>query len=175
MKKNSLWMMAGLCTALAVQPAVADRAVTLELGQSSESEMTYRAGMQFDFGRPLWQSDGGAVLLDGFWDAGLTYWDGVDAFSASLSPVLRLNFPRAMNQVTPFVEAGIGVALFSKTDLADGANIGSAFQFEDRIGLGLRLASGSEVGLRYYHYSNAGIKKPNNGIDKGALYYRFAF
>lgn len=175
MKKSSLWVMAGLCAALLTQPALADRGFTLELGQSSESEPTYRAGMQFDFGKPIWQSDAGAVVLGGYWDAGLTYWDGIDAFSATLAPMFQLNFPRAMNDVTPFVEAGIGAALFSKTDLAPGADIGSTFQFEDRLGVGMRFASGSEVGVRYYHYSNASIKQPNQGIDKAALYYRFNF
>ncbi len=175
MKKSSLWVMAGLCAALLTQPAFAARGFTLELGQSSESEPTYRAGMQFDFGKPIWQSDGGAMELGGYWDAGLTYWDGIDAFSATLTPMFQLNFPRAMNTVTPFVEAGIGAALFSKTDLAPGADIGSTFQFEDRIGLGMRFASGSELGVRYYHYSNASIKQPNQGIDKAALYYRVNF
>ncbi|MBQ0741738.1 MAG: acyloxyacyl hydrolase [Pseudomonas sp.] len=175
MKKSSLWVMAGLCAALLTQPAFAARGFTLELGQSSESEPTYRAGMQFDFGKPIWQSDGGAMELGGYWDAGLTYWDGIDAFSATLAPMFQLNFPRAMNTVTPFVEAGIGAALFSKTDLAPGADIGSTFQFEDRIGLGMRFASGSELGVRYYHYSNASIKQPNQGIDKAALYYRVNF
>ncbi|KAA0692380.1 acyloxyacyl hydrolase [Halopseudomonas laoshanensis] len=175
MKKSSLWVMAGLCAALLTQPAFAARGFTLELGQSSESDPTYRAGMQFDFGKPIWQSDGGAMELGGYWDAGLTYWDGIDAFSATLAPMFQLNFPRAMNTVTPFVEAGIGAALFSKTDLAPGADIGSTFQFEDRIGLGMRFASGSELGVRYYHYSNASIKQPNQGIDKAALYYRVNF
>lgn len=175
MKKSSLWIMAGLSAALLAQPAVADRGFTMELGQSSESELTYRAGLEWDFGKPIWQSDAGAVVLGGYWDAGLTYWDGIDAWSASLAPMFQLNFPRAMNDVTPFIEAGIGAALFSKTDLAPGADIGSAFQFEDRIGLGMRFASGSELGLRYYHYSNASLKQPNQGIDKTALYYRVNF
>lgn len=175
MNKSSLWVMAGLGAVLLVQPALADRGFTLELGQSSESELTYRAGLEWGFGKPIWQSDAGAVVLGGYWDAGLTYWDGIDALSISLAPMFQLNFPRAMNEVTPFIEAGIGAALFSKTELAPGADIGSAFQFEDRLGLGMRFASGSEVGIRYYHYSNAGLKEPNQGIDKTALFYRVNF
>ncbi|MFO7705613.1 MAG: acyloxyacyl hydrolase [Halopseudomonas sp.] len=175
MKNASLWIIAGLSAALLAQPALADRGFTLELGHSSESELTYRAGLELGFGNPLWQSDAGAVVLDGYWDAGLTYWDGIDAFNVSLTPMFQLNFPRAMTAVTPFLEAGIGAALFSKTDLAPGADIGSALQFEDRLGLGMRFASGSELGLRYYHYSNASIKQPNQGINKAALYYRVNF
>jgi len=39
----------------------------------------------------------------------------------------------------------------------------------------MRFASGSELGVRYYHYSNASLKQPNQGIDKAALYYRVNF
>ncbi|HIZ51571.1 MAG TPA: acyloxyacyl hydrolase, partial [Candidatus Pseudomonas excrementavium] len=76
--------------------------------------------------------------------------------------------------VTPFLEGGIGASDFTETDLGD-QDMVSKFQFEDRLGAGLKFASGSEVGVRYFHYSNAGIKQPNDGIDMAALYYRLAF
>ncbi|WP_217350043.1 acyloxyacyl hydrolase [Pseudomonas sp.] len=145
--------------------------ITLEGGHTNESTDTLRLGLQFDFGRTLWQSDGGGAVISGYWDAGYTHWSGLDAESVTLTPVFTLSFP-GNGGVTPFIEGGIGAAVFTETNLDNRRDLGSKFQFEDRIGAGMRFTSGAEVGLRYYHYSNAGIKQPNQGINKAALYYR---
>lgn len=174
MKKNSLWIGSVLLGAMALQPAFAEKGVTIEAGQTSGSEMVYRLGMQLDFGRSLWRSDSGSVSLGGYWDGGLTRWDGDDVTSLSIMPVFQLRFGRGTGPI-PFVEAGIGAAWFSETQLKEAdRDLGSAFQFEDLIGVGLRFDSGSQAGIRAYHYSNAGIKEPNQGINKVALYYRMA-
>ena len=51
----------------------------------------------------------------------------------------------------------------------------TAFEFADHIGLGYVFNNKFDLGLRVQHYSNAGIKKPNNGenfvVLRGA--YRF--
>lgn len=174
MKKRSL-ILGGMLSALAISPmAHAVDGLVLELGHSSKSTTTYRLGAQFDFGRTLWQNQSGSVQLGGRWDAGVTRWSGLDATSLSLSPVFTLSFPSGQRSWTPYLEAGIGAAYFTETKLRD-RDLSSKFQFEDRIGAGLRLASGSEVGIRFYHYSNAGIKKPNDGIETAALHYRMSF
>jgi lipid A 3-O-deacylase len=36
--------------------------------------------------------------------------------------------------------------------------------FEDRIGVGIRIKN-MDLNFRYMHYSNAGFKEPNDGID----------
>jgi lipid A 3-O-deacylase len=146
--------------------------VTLAIGQSSESSMVYRLGAQFDFDNSWWQSDTGR--LTGYWDAAYTYWDGDDSssnHSLSFSPVFVYEF--AGETVKPYVEAGIGVAFFENTEVED-RQLGSSFQFEDRIGVGLRF-SGQEVGLRAMHYSNLGIKQPNDGVEVYSLHYRMSF
>ncbi|MBL4611240.1 MAG: acyloxyacyl hydrolase [Pseudomonas sp.] len=173
MKKCSLLVGSALLSVMAMQPAFAERGLTLEVGQTSDSDKVYRLGMQFDFGRSLWQSDGGNVRLEGYWDAGLTRWQADSATSVSVMPVFQFRF--GQGATVPFVEAGIGAAWFSKTELEESErDLGSAFQFEDMIGAGLRFDSGSQAGIRAYHYSNAGIKEPNQGINKVALYYRLA-
>jgi lipid A 3-O-deacylase len=174
MKKINLWIGSAMLGALTLQPALAGTGLTAELGQTSDSEMVYRLGMQFDFGQPLWQSDPGSIGLHGYWDAGVTRWDSEDATSVSITPVFQLRFGQGGGAI-PFLEAGIGAAWFSETDLEGaGRDLGSAFQFEDMIGAGLRFNAGSQAGVRAYHYSNAGIKDPNQGINKVALYYRLA-
>ena len=76
----------------------------------------------------------------------------------------------AGENIKPYLEAGIGVALFSHTEV-EGNRLGTAFQFEDRLGFGLRFAGGHEVGIRASHYSNAGISSTNDGVESYALHY----
>ena len=146
--------------------------LTVAVGQSGESTMVYRLGAQFDFERSWWQSDVGR--LTGYWDAGYTFWDGDETssnHSLSFAPVFVYEF--AGENVKPYIEAGIGVAAFADTRLEDN-DLGSSFQFEDRIGFGVRFA-GQEIGLRAIHYSNAGLKQPNDGSETYTLHYRMSF
>ncbi|HIE1930229.1 TPA: lipid A 3-O-deacylase, partial [Pseudomonas aeruginosa] len=48
----------------------------------------------------------------------------------------------------------------------------SSLNFEDRIGAGLKFANGQSVGIRAIHYSNAGLKQPNDGIESYSLFYK---
>jgi len=146
--------------------------VTAAIGQSGDSTMVYRLGAQWDWERSWFQTDVGR--LTGYWDLGYTYWDGDETasnHSLSFSPVFVYEF--AGQSVRPYIEAGIGVAAFSSTELEDN-RLGSSFQFEDRIGVGLRF-SGQEIGLRAVHYSNAGLKNPNDGVEAYTLHYRMSF
>ncbi|WP_454256002.1 acyloxyacyl hydrolase [Pseudomonas sp. Marseille-Q8238] len=145
---------------------------TAAVGQSGDSTMVYRLGAQWNWERSWLQSSVGR--LTGYWDAGYTYWDGDKTstnHSLSFAPVFVYEF--AGQNAQPYIEAGIGVAAFANTKLEDN-DLGSSFQFEDRIGFGLRF-SGQEVGIRAIHYSNAGIKKPNDGVEAYTLHYRLSF
>jgi lipid A 3-O-deacylase len=63
-----------------------------------------------------------------------------------------------------FLEGGIGATLVSKNELGP-RNLSTGFQFGDHVGFGYRMSEQTLLGLRYSHYSNASIKKPNNGLD----------
>ncbi|TBU87806.1 acyloxyacyl hydrolase [Stutzerimonas kirkiae] len=146
---------------------------TAAVGRTGESTNTYRIGAQWDFGRGWFET--GVGKLTGYWDAGYTYWEGDKAssnHSLSLTPVFVYEF--AGQSVRPYIEAGIGIAAFENTRV-ERNDLSSSFQFEDRIGAGLRFAGGHEVGIRALHYSNAGIKKPNDGVESFTLHYRHSF
>ena len=165
-----LFCLAAIAAALMGQSITAQAAgVEFAVGGTSDSTMTYRLGMNFDWDKSWLQSDVGR--LTGYWDGAYTYWDG-DKHSSnnslSFSPVFVYEF--SGETVKPYIEAGIGVAVFSHTQVENN-KLGSAFNFEDRIGFGLRFAGGHEVGIRATHYSNAGIKEPNDGIESYALHY----
>lgn len=73
-----------------------------------------------------------------------------------------------------YVEAGIGATAFTHTRFAD-ENISTAFQFGDHVGLGFLVTPNNRLGLRYSHFSNASIKRPNPGLDVLQLTYTYQF
>ncbi|MDE1165073.1 MAG: acyloxyacyl hydrolase [Pseudomonas sp.] len=144
---------------------------SVSVGHTDGSTMTYRLGLQSNWDKSWWQTSTGR--LTGYWDGAYTYWDsskGSNSNTLSFAPVFVYEF--AGDSVKPFIEAGIGVSVFSSLRVDDD-QLGTAFNFEDRIGAGLRFAGGQEVSIRATHYSNAGIKEPNDGIQSYSLNYRF--
>lgn len=142
------------------------------VGSTGESTMTYRFGVQCDFERNFSESETGHFT--GYWDTAYTYWQGdktASNNSLSVAPVFVYEF--AGETIKPYVEAGIGVAFFSDTELEDN-NLGSSFQFEDRLGFGVRF-NGQEIGVRAMHYSNAGLSSNNDGAENYSLHYATAF
>ncbi|HCI4032409.1 MULTISPECIES: acyloxyacyl hydrolase [Pseudomonas] len=140
------------------------------LGATSQGGLTARAGVGFDWDKSWLESSTGK--LTGYWDLGYTYWEAGDEaggrHSLSFAPVFVYEF--GQGYVKPFVEAGIGVAMFSGTTAGD-QKFGSSFNFEDRLGAGLKLGDTQRVGIRVIHYSNAGIQEPNDGIESYSLFY----
>lgn len=79
---------------------------------------------------------------------------------AGLAPVARYWFTPNTG-----LEYGLGARLFSGTRLGD-KTISTAFQFENSLGVFHRFGGTPwTLGLRFSHYSNADIKRPNPGQD----------
>jgi lipid A 3-O-deacylase len=91
----------------------------------------------------------------------------------AVSPVLTFPLGKVFEKEL-LAEFGIGVSLLDDTRFA-GKNVSTHYQFEDRLGLIYRLNNQDSLSLRYLHYSNAGFKKPNPGLDFIALGYSRAF
>jgi len=146
--------------------------LSVEVGRTNKSSNLFRLSTQTDL-RLRWL-ESATGHLGGYWDATYSYWQGrknTSRHSLSTSPVLVYEFNG--ERFNPYIEGGIGVALFSSTRV-EGQRLGSAFQFEDRLGAGVRFA-GQELGVRVWHYSNGSLKSPNDGINAYSLHYRFRF
>lgn len=118
---------------------------------------------------------GGWGRLDLTPEFGASYWwaDG----GRSPSSVWQLNAIPMFRWWTGerfYLEAGIGATVFSRTRFAD-ENISTAFQFGDHVGMGLLLTPNNRIGVRYSHFSNSRIKRPNPGLDMLQLTYTYQF
>lgn len=167
--KRLISLMALATAALGYSYTAQAAGIEFGVGHTSESTMTYRLGLNSNWDKSWLQSDVGR--LTGYWSGAYTYWEA-DKSSAnnslSFSPVFVYEF--AGETVKPYLEAGIGVAVFGHTEV-ERNKLGTAFQFEDRLGFGLRFAGGHEVGIRATHYSNAGLSSTNDGVESYSLHY----
>lgn len=63
-----------------------------------------------------------------------------------------------------YLEGGIGATFMSHTRFAN-ENFSTSFQFGDHLGFGRVLGDDYRIGIRFSHFSNASIKKPNPGLN----------
>ncbi|MBU3023873.1 acyloxyacyl hydrolase [Aestuariibacter sp. A3R04] len=117
-----------------------------------------------------------------YWEASINVWEygENDTHSTNvaiaLSPVVVKKITDLNNKYPLYIEAGIGASLVNDREFA-GKNIGSHYQFEDRLGLLLSLdgADQQQIALRYMHYSNGGLNSKNPGLDFLNLSYSYHF
>lgn len=71
-----------------------------------------------------------------------------------------------------YIEAGIGIAFLDDTVFA-GKEVSTHYQFEDRVGFLYRFGheEQNQLSVRYFHYSNGGLQRPNPGLDFISLSY----
>lgn len=120
--------------------------------------------------------------LDLYWEASVNFWEfGQDKqhetnYAIALSPVFSKQFDNLYGKYPLKWEFGIGVSLITDTRFA-GKDIGSHYQFEDRLGLILEFGDQLEksVAVRYMHYSNGGLNDANPGLDFLNLTYAREF
>lgn len=128
---------------------------------------------------------GWPLEVTGYWEAGLGYWQAnaqepeqnTHLAIASASPVLQFWFgPIDTQRDAVFIDVGVGPAYFTNDQLGS-KNFGSRWHFEDKLGAGIHLGTPHpiEIIYRYYHYSNAGIVGPNNGLDLSTIGFVFFF
>lgn len=134
------------------------------VGYSLDEEVLARVGLQHYFDSAWWVSDTGAfsVYLDGSYSH-LFLSEENDLTIYALSPVFYYEFNNSIFQAKPRIEFGIGASYISEKEIID-RNMGGHFQFEDRIGAGLKWEQ-VYLSLLYLHYSNGGIYSENAGYN----------
>ena len=138
--------------------------ISLGVGITHHDDISiYRLGVRKDVDYKAFENPTG--WLSGYFEASLGYWSKRDdqVYVGAISPVFVYYFGEPTWTVQPYIEAGIGVSCISETKI-DSRDLASAFQFEDRVGFGVKIKY-VDVSVRYMHYSNASISDPNDGMD----------
>lgn len=143
-------------------PVYGDISSSVDIGESKDEIGIYRIAYRIDFDNVLYHKND--ISLNGYYETSLNYWNGKqdDIYGIAFSPVLLLTLCNSC-EYKPYIELGSGPSLISDTKI-DSRNMSSIFQFENRIGFGVESRNFNFY-VRYMHYSNAGIKQPNQGID----------
>jgi len=138
---------------------------------------------EFLFFTPRW----GIVLTDpggeSFWRGGLEFVTEPSAIitadtprilSGGIAALLKYNFYTG-TRLMPFLEGGAG--LMVSTDRM--AGMGSSFNFTPQGGGGFHYFLSREwaftAAYRFWHASNAGIAKPNRGVNVNAVFVGVAY
>lgn len=154
--------------------------LSVELGSGQHANST-RAGLLWDFNK-TWFNEGD-WLVTGFWEANVGTWRGNSAAGNNqtitdlgITPVFRLQ-QKNPTGISPYLEGAIGFHLISPTYIYANRKFGSAFEFGDHIGFGMRFGDKQQfdLGYRFQHLSNAGIKKPNQGINFNQVHFSYHF
>lgn len=154
--------------------------MSVELGNGNSTDMA-RIGAIVNWDKK-WFTDGD-WLLTGYCEATLGSWRGRSSVGNNqtitdlgLTPVFRFQ-QKNPSGFAPYVEAAIGFHLISPTAIYANRKFGSAFQFGDHLGAGVRFGDHQkfDLGYRYQHLSNGGIKKPNQGINFNQVRFAYNF
>jgi lipid A 3-O-deacylase len=152
-------------------PAHALEGMSLELGKADGANVQM-ARLGFQFGS--WKTDrirAGNWHLGGYLELALGYWrdnkaignEHDELYDLGFTPVMRFQ-PDGLKG--PYIEAGLGVHLLSHASIGP-RRLATTFQFGNHAAIGYRFgATGAyDISYRFQHLSNAGIKRPNPGIN----------
>ena len=166
--------------AFAFQNGLIDSA-SFEYGSGAKVRLA-RVAVQSDW-NPEWRwlaSNG--RHLSGYWDVSAAYWRG-SAYRGvpgarqhigviGFTPVFRYGRDDKLGW---YVEGGIGANLLSELYDNYDNKLSTAFQFGDHVGIGYVTRNKWDLGLKFQHYSNASIKRPNSGVNFAILSARYDF
>ena len=141
-------------------------------------------GVRFSYRPYTYQLDNVPYFdsLDVYWEVSANFWEFGENnehdtnFALAISPVFSKTFYHINDKYPLKWEFGIGVSLVNDTKFA-GKDIGSHYQFEDRLGLSMGFGDSLDqsVSVRYMHYSNGGLNSKNPGVDFLNFSYAYKF
>lgn len=181
-KKTIFWLFLGMAWSLC---AFGNMGIAFSSGQGIHDIKPYRLAVSWDFG-PLWHKEA-RWGLNGIWESSVAVWNGpprpdltpdrpTDLNAATTGPMLRWQrqTPYSFVRCIPYVELGVGLSWLSETEI-EGRMLSLHFQFEDKIGVGMRFGKKQQYDLafRAYHYSNCSIQRPNSGVNLAMMSFGF--
>lgn len=164
---------------LSASNAVAVDTFSTELATGNKSQFV-RVGAQWNMNQS-WMKTNKSELW-AYWDLTLAAWrenkyQNVPGASRNfidigLTPTLRW---QALNHQGVYVEAGLGPHINSAVYNNNGRRLSTNLQFGTVLGLGYVMSNGLDLALRVEHFSNGGIKQPNNGVNVAIVKVGYKF
>ncbi len=112
-----------------------------------------------------WQLD---TRLEG--TAGALNGANETGFVGSIGPALSFSH----TSLPLFLDLGVSPTVLSRSTFKN-ANLGGNFQFTDYVGIRFKPSETMEIGYRFQHMSNAGIKEPNPGLNMNMFQLGYHF
>jgi lipid A 3-O-deacylase len=171
MKKGNSWQSLAAITLLFGVHSVSHAAdsTSFEFATGNKTQMA-RVGMQWKWENRWWQSNG--THIGGYWDLSLAQWRGTRAqgipgniqniTSFGITPVFRFQNDTLKGF---YAEAGVGAHYLSDLYDNNDRKLSTRFEFGDHLGVGYVFRNNVDLGLKVQHFSNGGIKHPNNGVN----------
>lgn len=156
-------LLMGLFTGGAVK-SLADDTIFVNAGTGKHASAAVQLGLDMPWS---WNYElGSGFSVGGLWEYNLEVlrWKNPlpgrakYAYGIGFSPVLRLYYDDAF-----YLEGTVG--LHAIVNATASGHLGTVFEFGDMGGIGIRLSENVRLGYRFLHFSNAGIKAPNGGIN----------
>jgi hypothetical protein len=181
MNKNSiLKAIATGVTLIAIQSSAhAVDSASFEFATGNKTQMA-RIGAQWRWDRQWFRSNG--THLGGYWDLTLAQWRGnsfqnvegrtQNITDIGITPVFRFQRDDLKG---PYVEAGIGAHYLSELYDNNGRKLSTNFEFGDHLGAGYVFRNNLDVSVKFQHFSNGGIKEPNNGVNFAVVRVSYPF
>lgn len=93
-----------------------------------------------------------------------------DKNGGSITPSLK--YQLHFQYLSLYLEIGIGATYLENQYYGD-RNMGSNWQFEDKLGVGIVLLDHHQLGFSYIHYSNANLADNNDGLNAIGFSYGY--
>lgn len=165
--------------AAACSHSAAVDSISFETGSGSNTKIV-RLSAQWKWERQWWRSNG--THIGGYWDLSLDRWredsfQNVPGNSQNITVIGITPIFRFQNDSMRgfYAEAGIGAHFLSALYDNSGKQLSTRFQFGDHIGVGYMFPNNLDISLKFQHFSNGGIKQPNNGVNFSVLRVGYAF
>jgi hypothetical protein len=126
---------------------------------SYQNLLSYNDKYEFDYLSEL----GVNVWKD---DSRLSAADKLTASNKFNSSNISISYSRIIRKYLNeniFLDLGLGLSLHNN-DSMGGSDLGSYYQFENRLGVGYERETYRSV-LNFFHYSNGGLEGKNDGVD----------
>jgi lipid A 3-O-deacylase len=181
MMKTWNWKVLALGLALNASyiPSYAVDSGSIEFGTGNHTQL-FRGGLQWKWDNKWWQSNG--THIGGYWDATLMQWRGnryqnipdntQNLTGIGITPVFRFQNDSLKGA---YAEAAVGAHFLSDLYDNNGRQLSTRFEIGDHLAIGYVFENRLDLGLKIQHFSNGGIKHPNNGVNFAVLRASYPF